>query len=162
MGKLGKILFWCVLACVGAVCIGASYYVRNSAENEVSSQASFAREEARRIQEQVVLYSARIVPARFPFHVLLEGLGIDAGTAARMIASAQSVFDLRHLRAGNRLSVGRSVLGDLRLVRYRIDTDRVLTIAPQGGQFHSEIQTIPSETKTVGVMGDGRAPLFAA
>ncbi len=89
--------------------------------------------------------------------MLLQGLGIDAETAARMISSAQSVFDLRHLRAGNRLSVGRSVLGDLRLVRYRIDTDRVLTIAPQGGEFHSEIQTIPSQTETIGVMGKSTA-----
>ena len=162
MGKFGKILFWCVLAAVGGACVGASYYVRNSAEAEISSQATLARGEARRIQEQVVLYSERIVPARFPFHVILQGLGIDAGTAARMISSAQSVFDLRHLRAGNRLSVGRSVLGDLRLVRYRIDTDRVLTIAPQGRDFHSEIQTIPSETQTVGVMGEVRGSLFEA
>jgi len=162
MGKFGKILFWCVLAAVGGACVGASYYVRNSAEAEISSQATLARGEARRIQEQVVLYSERIVPARFPFHVILQGMGIDAGTAARMISSAQSVFDLRHLRAGNRFSVGRSVLGDLRLVRYRIDTDRVLTIAPQGRDFHSEIQTIPSETQTVGVMGEVRGSLFEA
>ncbi|HXN98463.1 MAG TPA: M23 family metallopeptidase [Candidatus Acidoferrales bacterium] len=162
MGKFGKILFWFVLVAVGAACVGASYYVRDSAESEVSSQAKFARAEARRIQEQVVLYSERIVPARFPFHVLLQGLGIDAGTAARMIASAQSVFDLRHLRAGNHLSVGRSVLGDLRSVNYRIDADRVLTIAPQGSEFHSEIQTIPSETQTVGVMGEVHGSLFEA
>jgi DhnA family fructose-bisphosphate aldolase class Ia len=56
MGKFGKILFWCVLVAVGAACVGASYYVRNSAEAEVGSQATSAREEARRIQEQVVLY----------------------------------------------------------------------------------------------------------
>jgi hypothetical protein len=139
MGKFGKILFWLVLVAFGAACVGASFYVRNSAETEIGSQASFAREDARRIQEQVVLYSERVVPTRVPFHLLLQSLGIDAGTAARLISSAQSVFDLRHLRAGNRLSVGRSVLGDLRLVRYRIDTDRVLTIAPQGSEFRSEI-----------------------
>ena len=162
MGKFGKILFWCVLVAVGAACVGASYYVRNSAEAEVSSQATSAREEARRIQEQVVLYSERLVPARVPFHTLLEGLGIDAGTVTRLISSAQSVFDLRHLRAGNRLAVGRSVLGELRSVRYRIDTDRVLTIAPQGGDFHSAIEIIPSETETVGVMGEVHGSLFEA
>jgi murein DD-endopeptidase MepM/ murein hydrolase activator NlpD len=162
MGKFGKILFWFVLVAFGAACVGASYYVRNSAETEIGSQASFAREDARRIQEQVVLYRERIVPAGLPFHLLLQGLGIDAGTAARLAASAQSAFDLRHLRAGNRLSVGRSVVGDLRLVRYRIDADRVLTIAPQGGEFHSEIQTIPSQTQVVGVMGEVHGSLFEA
>ncbi len=62
------------------------------------------REEAQHIQEQVVLFSERLVPAGVPFHTLLEGLGFDAGNAARLISSAQSVFDLRHLRAGNRLA----------------------------------------------------------
>jgi murein DD-endopeptidase MepM/ murein hydrolase activator NlpD len=162
MGKLGKILFWFALIAISAACVGASYYVRRSAEGEVSLQATSAREEARRIQEQVVLYSERLVPARLPFHMLLRGLGIDAETAARLAASAQSVFDLRHLRAGNRLDVGRSVLGELRSVRYRIDGDRVLSIAPQGNEVHSEIQTIPSETETIGVMGEVHGSLFEA
>jgi murein DD-endopeptidase MepM/ murein hydrolase activator NlpD len=94
--------------------------------------------------------------------MLLRGVGIDAETAGRLTASAQSVFDLRHLRAGNRLDVGRSVLGELRSVRYRIDTDRVLSIAPQGNEVHSEIQTIPSETQTSGVMGEVHGSLFEA
>src|SRR6202047_4643054 len=162
MGKLGKILFWFAFIAISAACVGASYYVRRSAEEEISLQATSAREEARRIQEQVVLYSERLVPARLPFHMLLRGLGIDAETAARLAASAQSVFDLRHLRAGNRLDVGRSVLGELRSIRYRIDGDRVLSIAPQGREVHLEIQTIPSETETIGVMGEVHGSLFEA
>jgi murein DD-endopeptidase MepM/ murein hydrolase activator NlpD len=162
MGKFGKILFWFALTAISAACVGASYYVRRSAEGEVWLQATSAREEARRVQEQVVLYSERLVPARIPFHLLLRGLGIDAETAARLAASAQSVFDLRHLRAGNRLDVGRSVLGELRSVRYRIDGDRVLSIASQGREVHSEIQTIPSETETIGVMGEVHGSLFEA
>lgn len=162
MGKFGKILFWFTLIAISAVCIGASYYLRQSAEGEVSLQAMSAREEAHRIQEQVVLYSERLVPAGIPFHILLRGLGIDAETAARLAASAQSVFDLRHLRAGNRLDVGRSVFGELRSVRYRIDTDRVLSIAPHGHEVHSEVQTIPSETETIGVMGEVHGSLFEA
>ncbi len=162
MGKFGKILFWFALIALSTVFIATSYYVRRSAEGEISVQASSAREEAQRIQEQVVLYSARLVPAGLPFQMLLRAVGIDAETAGRLAASAQSVFDLRHLRAGNRLDVGRSVLGELRSVRYRIDTDRVLSIAPQGNEVHSEIQTIPSETETIGVMGEVHGSLFEA
>src|SRR5580658_1250286 len=162
MDKIGKILFWVVLVAISAACVGASYYVRRSAEEEVSLQATSAREEARRIQGQVVLYSERLVPAGLPFQVLLRAVGIDAETAGRLAASAQSVFDLRHLRAGNRLDVGRSVLGELRSVRYRIDGDRVLSIAPQGNEVHSEIQTIPSEMQTIGVMGEVHGSLFEA
>ena len=162
MDKIGKILFWVVLVALSAGFIVTSYYLRNSAEGEVSLQASSAREEARRIQGQVVLYSERLVPAGLPFQMLLRAVGIDAETAGRPAASAQSVFDLRHLRAGNRLDVGRSVLGELRSVRYRIDTDRVLSIAPQGNEVHSEIQTIPSEMQTIGVMGEVHGSLFEA
>jgi murein DD-endopeptidase MepM/ murein hydrolase activator NlpD len=162
MDKIGKILFWVVLVALSAGFIVTSYYLRNSAEGEVSLQATSAREEARRIQGQVVLYSERLVPAGLPFQMLLRAVGIDAETAGRLAASAQSVFDLRHLRAGNRLDVGRSVLGELRSVRYRIDTDRVLSIAPQGNEVHSEIQTIPSEMQTIGVMGEVHGSLFEA
>ena len=93
---------------------------------------------------------------------MLQGFGIDPLTAARLVASAQPVFDMRHLRAGNQISVGRSILGELREVRYRIDTDRVLTISPQGEDFHSEIHTIPSETQVAGVSGQVHGSLFEA
>ena len=154
----------CVIAarrCCGVRC-AVSYNARISAENDVAMQASFAREEARHIQQQMVLFTDAAVPARLPFHVFLQGLGIAPDVAARLIASAQSVFDFRHVRAGNHISVGRSILGDLREVRYRIDADRVLNIAPQGNDFRSEIQTIPSQTKTVGVTGEIRGSLFNA
>jgi murein DD-endopeptidase MepM/ murein hydrolase activator NlpD len=38
----------------------------------------------------------------------------------------------------------------------------VLTIAPQGHEVHSEIQTIPSEAETIGVMGEVHGSLFEA
>src|SRR5580693_334317 len=146
----------------GAACVAAAYNARISAENDVAMKESFAREEAHHIQQQLVLFTDSIVPARLPFHEFLQGLGVAPDDAARLVASAQSVFDFRHMRAGNRITVGRSILGELREVRYRIDADRVLDIAPQGGDFHSEIQTIPSETKTVGVTGEIQGSLFNA
>src|SRR5580693_6544490 len=146
----------------GAACVAAAYNARISAENDVAMKESFAREEAHHIQQQLVLFTEGIVPARLPFQDFLQGLGIAPDDAARLVASAQSVFDFRHMRAGNRIAVGRSILGELREIRYRIDADRVLDIAPQGGDFHSEIQTIPSETKTVGVTGEVHGSLFGA
>jgi murein DD-endopeptidase MepM/ murein hydrolase activator NlpD len=162
MNKKWKAIIGLTLVVAGAACIAVAYNARVSAENDVAMQASFAREEARRIQEEVVLFTDSIVPARLPFHLFLEGLGIAPDDAGRLIASAQPVFDFRQMRAGNRITVGRSILGELRAVRYRIDADRVLNIAPQGNDFHSEIQIIPSETKTVGVTGEVHGSLFAA
>jgi murein DD-endopeptidase MepM/ murein hydrolase activator NlpD len=157
-----KVISWLAFLTIGTACVGASYYVRYSAENQLFAQASDAREEARRIQQQVILFTERIIPAGLPFAALLEGQGVKTEIAARVAAAAQPIFNLRHLRAGNRLAVGRSVLGDLRAVRYSIDTDRVLFIAPQGNDFHSEIRTIPSETETVGVSGEIQDSLFGA
>jgi murein DD-endopeptidase MepM/ murein hydrolase activator NlpD len=143
-------------------CLSVSYHVRDAAERRLVEQASMARDEARRIQQQVVLFSREAVPARLSLVRLLGGFGIDSATAVRLADAAQSVFDLRHLRAGNELAVGRSVLGELRVVRYRIDADRILMISPRGHDFHSEIETIPSETKVAGVRGQIRDSLFSA
>jgi murein DD-endopeptidase MepM/ murein hydrolase activator NlpD len=51
-------------------------------------------------------------------------------------------------------------MGELRAVRYRIDTDRMLWIVPSGSDFHAEIQNVPSTTETVGVEGQIRGSLF--
>lgn len=160
MKNLLRIIFWVVIAAASAACVGWSYHVRYAAEARVLTEAAIARDEAQRIQQEMVLFTENVVPAGRPFAAILQGLGIAPGTAAQLAASAQPVFDLRHLRAGNRLAVGRGVFGDLRAVRYRIDTDRVLYIAPKGGDFHSEIQTIPSETAAAGVVGQIHGSLF--
>jgi murein DD-endopeptidase MepM/ murein hydrolase activator NlpD len=148
------------LVVAGAVCISTSYKVRRQAEQDISTQAGLANDEAHRIQNDTVVFSEKIVPPRHPFSMVLQDLGITSENAARLTASAQSVFDLRHLRAGNKLSVGRSVLGELRAIKYRIDADRVLLISPKGNDFHSEIQTIPSETLMKGVAGEIHGSLF--
>jgi murein DD-endopeptidase MepM/ murein hydrolase activator NlpD len=155
-----RIIFWVGFLAACAVLVGWTYQRRASAEKEFFAQSASARDEAQRIQQQFVRFTARIVPAGRPFAAILGGMGVDGVTAGHLIASAQSVFDLRHLRAGNKVEVGRGVMGDFREVRYRIDTDRVLSISPQGNDFHSEIQTIPSETNTVGISGVIHGSLF--
>jgi murein DD-endopeptidase MepM/ murein hydrolase activator NlpD len=157
-----RIVFWVVFLAAAAACIGASYRHRWIAEQRISTETAAARSQAEEIQRKVVLFTERSVPPRLPFASFLKDLGIDAYTAGKLVASAQPIFNLRQLRAGNRLSIGRSVLGDLREVRYRIDADRVLSIAPSGGDFHSSIETIPSQTDSVGVAGKIDDSLFQA
>src|SRR5271169_1847256 len=163
MGTTLKVLI-CILLVAVAVTgfVGVNYLRTSAADYQVMTQVTPSREDAHRMQEQLVLFSAAVVPARQPFPAFLQSMGFTANAAARMINSAQSVFDLRHLRAGNRFVVGRSSLGDLREVRYRIDADRVLYIRPQGDDFHAEVQTIPSETEEVGIVGQVNGSLFNA
>jgi murein DD-endopeptidase MepM/ murein hydrolase activator NlpD len=162
MVNFRKLIFWLGVGLVAAACVGASFYVRQKAEQQIATEVSSARIEAQRIQREVVLFTKSIIPSGRPFAAFLNGLGVDSPTAARLVASAQPVFDLRHLRAGNELSLGRSVLGELREVRYNIDTDRVLSIAPSGDAFHSTIETIPYHTEEAGVSGRVEGSLFQA
>src|SRR5277367_4814395 len=162
MANVRKLIFWPSFAVVAAVCLIASYHVRYKADQQFVAEVSHARDEAQRIEREFVQFTKRTMPSGRSFATLLNGLGIDSPTAARLVASAQPVFDLRHLRAGNELSIGRSVLGELREVRYNIDTGRVLSIAPTGDAFHSEIETIPSHTDEAGVSGRVEGSLFQA
>ncbi len=155
-------IFWASLLVAGAVCVGASYRQRLAAENQFSQQVSLARAEAQRIRTQVVLFTRRAVPSRIPFSAFLQTMGLGPAVAAQLVGSAQPVFDLRHLRAGNMLEIGRSAVGELREVRYRIDTDHMLSIAPKGASFNSEIKTIPSQTEEAGVTGEVQGSLFQA
>src|SRR5277367_763187 len=160
--KLKVLICILLLALVAAGAVGVNYFRTSASDYQIMTQPSPSREDAHRMQEQLVLFSEAVVPARQPFPAFLQSMGFTPNAATRLMASAQSVFDLRHLRAGNRFVVGRSSLGDLREVRYRIDADRVLYIRPQGNDFHSEVQTIPSETEEVGVTGEVNGSLFGA
>ena len=157
-----RLVFWPVFLALGAGCIAASYHVRFSAENNLAQSYFAAREEALRLQQQIVRFSEHPLRKGIALAVLLQGMGVDAPTAAQMVASAQPVFDLRHLRAGNQLAIGRSLLGDLREVRYTIDPEHVLSISPHGDDFRSEIQAIPSHSETLGVGGRIDDSLFQA
>jgi len=153
---------WPVVVLAAAASIGASYYRRYQADREFAAQVQRASDEALRIERDVVQLTKSRLPSGKTFAAFLSSLGIDSPTASRMAASAQPVFDMRHLRAGNELEVGRSVLGELREVRYNIEPGRILSIQPSGTDFHSTIETIPSHTDEAGVAGRVDGSLFQA
>jgi murein DD-endopeptidase MepM/ murein hydrolase activator NlpD len=158
----GKIVFWAGLTIVAAVCIAGSYHVRYTAEKKVAGQAVAARSDAVRIQHEAVLFTRRALEKGATFASALERDGVKPQIAAQVTAAAKSVFNLRQVRAGHELAIGRSPLGELRDVRYRIDTDSVLSIGRDGDNYHSEIDAIPSHTETIGVSGTVHDSLFQA
>ncbi|HXW61734.1 MAG TPA: M23 family metallopeptidase [Candidatus Acidoferrales bacterium] len=155
-------IFWPSFLLLAVGCVYASYRVRCSAEKKMAVDFLAAHQEALRFEQQIVHFTERALPKGLPFAAFLQALGMDAPTAARVVASSQPVFDLRHLRAGNRLAIGRSPFGDLREVRYTIDPQHILSIAPQGDSFRSEIEAVPSHSETVGVTGQVDDSLFQA
>jgi murein DD-endopeptidase MepM/ murein hydrolase activator NlpD len=160
MFRIIKICVLIVLVAAGAAVAWYSFDQRQASDRNFADEVQRARVEAHRIQSEVVFYTASVVPSRQSFAALLGSIGISPSSAGRAIASAERVFDLRHVRAGNRFSVGRSVMGELREIRYSIDPDHMLRISPAGADFHSEIATIPSVTEETGVAGEIRGSLF--
>ena len=158
-----RFLFLCsALAIAGIVVLGVVARERWTADRAFAEQVALAKQEAERIRQQVVLFSELRVSAGVTFSDSLQRMGLDPVTSANIVGTAQAVFDLRHMRAGNWLAIGRSVAGDLRAVRYQIDADRMLWIWPAAAGFAAEIKPIPSHTATAGVIGEVKDSLFNA
>jgi murein DD-endopeptidase MepM/ murein hydrolase activator NlpD len=151
-----------IVSVLGAGVLGAVFHKRFSLEQQFAQQAALARQDAERIRAEVVLYQERKVPARESFRDSLQRMGVDPPTAAGIAGSAQTIYNLRRFRAGNPLAVGRSVVGELRAVRYQIDADRMLWITPREHGFHAEIKSIPWQTEISGVIGEINDSLFNA
>lgn len=152
-----------VLVLAGAVVVAVTYHERTHAERAYAEQVVLAQQEAEQIAQQVVLFSEKEVPWGKTFSDMLFGMGVDAATVQAIIERTRPVFDLRReFRAGQRLAVGRNPEGEFRAVKYRIDADRELWVAPQDGEFHAEIRTIPSVTEIAGVTGEITDSLYNA
>ncbi len=96
------------------------------------------------------------------FMSALEKFGLSAEDAANASAAAQRAFNLRQVRAGNTVTVNRSVKGALREIDYKIDPGRVLKIVPDDRGFSAEVQEIPSKIEVATVAGQVDDSLFNA
>ena len=157
--------FWCLLGIVvaaGFVVDSHALRQRRSTEQEFQSQVAQARVEADRIRAQVVLPTTRKMPSRQDFATALQQFGLTPQQAGEATAAAQRAFNLRQLRAGHSLVVGRSVVGELREINYKIDPDRMLHIVPDTGGFSAEVRKIPSHLEVSTINGRLEDSLFNA
>jgi len=157
-----KIVAWAAVITIAALAIAGSYYTRFSFERRLASEIESAREQAAAVQTQAIQYTALAVPRGMPFAPMLTHMGIDPRTTAQLVASAQPVFNFRMFQAGNQLTIGRSVAGELLELRYQIDPERFLSIIRRGAQFEAAVKTIPSTTETDAVAGKIDGSLFDA
>lgn len=147
---------------VGAAVDGYALRQRRGVEKEFQNQVTLARAEAERIRAQVVLPTASKLPAGENFAAALQKIGLSSQEAGEATAAAGRAFNLRQLRAGNPLVVGRSVEGELREINYKIDPDRMLHIVPAIEGFSAEVQAIPSHMEVSVVDGELEDSLFNA
>jgi len=153
------VLFECA---AGAAILSYAFQRRLATAAEFDHQSMLAKQEAERIREQVIWPTEKKVPVGENFTAALEKFGLSAGEAASASAAAQHAFNLRQVRAGNTITVGRSVEGTLREIDYKIDSDHMLKIVPEEGGFSALIKEIPSKMEVAAVTGRVDDSLFNA
>ncbi|HET9995410.1 MAG TPA: peptidoglycan DD-metalloendopeptidase family protein [Candidatus Acidoferrum sp.] len=158
-----RFLFLVLGVCAaGGVFLAYVFQKRLATAAEYNLQVKLANEEAERIREQVILPTEKRIPAGENFVAALEKLGLSAEEAANASAAAQQAFNLRQVRAGNTITVGRSVEGTLREISYKIDSDRLLKIVPEKSGFTAQVKEIPSKMEVAAVVGRVDDSLFNA
>lgn len=162
MRRILHIGFYIVLAAAGAATLFVTVRGRIAADAAFADEVKATTLQAQRIAAETVLYTSTRVAQGVTFSDSLRRMGLDSLTAENMAGSVHSIFDLRRFHAGNLLSVGRSVTGALRAVRYQIDADRMLYIESRPEGFDTRIETIPSHMETVAISGAIRDSLFNA
>jgi murein DD-endopeptidase MepM/ murein hydrolase activator NlpD len=151
-----------ILFAAGALTLGYVFRLRLTAFEKLDREVQLAQAESARIRAEMILSTEEKVPAGQNFTAALEKFGLTSAEAANAAAAAQHAFNLRQVRAGNTITVGRSIEGVLREIDYKIDPDRVLRIIPQDKDFSAQIREIPSKTEVAAVIGRVEDSLFNA
>jgi murein DD-endopeptidase MepM/ murein hydrolase activator NlpD len=151
-----------VLVVAGTIVDGRAILERRAAEREFQNQVELAKAESERIRAEVVFAQAKKIPQGENFAGALQQFGLSVNEVNDATAAAQRAYNLRQLRAGNSMSVGRSVEGTLRQIDYKIDADRMLHIVPLPQGFSAEVREIPTHTEVSLVSGRLEDSLFNA
>ena len=91
---------------------------------------------------------------------LLAGVGADPETRTGLIAAIQKAFDIRKIRAGSQLMIGRSVWGTVEWLEYVVDPDHKLALTKSDGSFVARVVEIPGTIRPVRICGTMQGSLF--
>ncbi len=151
-----------VVSIAGGTALAALIRQRLFSERLLAQELQLAQEDVEMIASLRNVYAEHDLPSRTTFSQFLVGTGLDPALVAQIIRDSRPVYDLARVRAGNRVSVVTSGLGELRAVSYQIDSDRILWVNRDGDQFRAEIQDVPYVYEVAGVSGEVRDSLFQA
>ena len=151
-----------VLLCAGGGVLAYAVQQRLETTAEWNRQIALATSEAETIRRNLVVPTDQRVRTGENFAAALQKFGLTADEAAGAAEAAGRAFNLRQLRAGNTITVGRSVEGNLREIDYRIDSYRMLKIVPETNGYTAQVRDIPAHTEIVAVRGTLDDSLFNA
>lgn len=144
------------------VVLGASFYVRRSAERSFAEQASLAVQTTPQeppVEREVT--SDLVVSSGSSFDELLRGLDLTDEDVTAIIEAAKPVFNFRRLREGNRITLTRSPKGDVESMLCEVDRDHELSISREiGGAYKAELRELPSTMKVEAIAGTLNSSLF--
>lgn len=151
------------LVCVAVVVVLAIAGLKHHVRVATASAVLHRSKPAILLQPKNLLVETRkLIPPDTNFSSMLASFNLTPDLVQQIVDAAQPVYDLRRIRAGNSLIVVKTIDGDLRQLRYQIDTDHQLSIQKKQDQIQATIQAIPSETRLVGVSGKVADSLFGA
>jgi len=156
------------LICFGAGVLSYVFKMRLAATAELAQQTQLAQQFAAKVRADTVVPTESKIPRGDHFAAALEKFGLSHEQAASAAAAAQQAFNLRQVKAGNTITVGRSLDGNLREIDYKIDADRMLKILPAetdgspSAAFTAQVSEIPSLTEVAVVTGHVEDSLFNA
>jgi murein DD-endopeptidase MepM/ murein hydrolase activator NlpD len=152
-----------ITICVaGGALLAYAFRQRLATAGEWDRTVALVRADAERYRRETVVPTENRVPAGQNLARALQKFGLTPEEAAGASAAAEQAFNLRLLRAGNTITVGRSVDGALREIDYKIDADRMLKIVPQPEGWSAQVREIPSRTDIAAVSGTLDDSLFNA
>ncbi|MGH9730280.1 MAG: peptidoglycan DD-metalloendopeptidase family protein, partial [Candidatus Acidiferrales bacterium] len=155
-----KLIVWVTVLLIATLAIAGSYLTRFAFERRIAREVAWVPAQVIVPQVPSILYSSSTIPRGIPFATMLTHMGIDPLTTAEVVASARSVFNFRMFQAGNQVTIGRSVAGQLLELRYQIDPERFLSVIRRNAQFQAQVKTIPSTVETDAVAGKIDGSLF--
>jgi len=157
--------FWgllCVALAGLLVVIGVRRHTGATAASQPHPLQAYLKSPISLQPKKLLVETQKLVPPHTNFSSMLASFDLTPSLVQQIIDASEPVYDLRHIRAGNSMTVVKTPEGDLRQLRYQIDTDHQLSIQKQQDQIQASIQTIPSQTKVVGVSGKVAGSLFGA
>ncbi len=146
----------------GGAALVYAFQQRLKTTADLDREIALAKAQAATIHENTVVPTDQRVRAGDNFASVLQKFGLSQEEAAGASAAAQRAFNLRQVRAGNTVTVGRSIEGQLREIDYKIDADRMLKITPEDKGYTAQIREIPSHTEVVAVSATLQDSLFNA
>ncbi len=151
-----------IVVAAAFVGLGASFYVRRSAERRFADQASIAAHmplSQAPVERETI--SDIIVTNGSSFDELLRGLDLTDDGVTTIIEAARPVFNFRRLREGNRITVTRSPSGDVESMVCEVDRDHELSILREiDGTYKAELNELPSTVKVEAIAGTLNSSLF--